>query len=161
MLTEEALRLPVLEWPQIVERGLWSASNAEAMKDVFQAAGHLTNTPQPTVDTVLRVLAGGGAGDLGARLRMVDWRGDDTPELVARVVARAFEGLLIQAGRARYVFSWSELAKLRDRDGAEVDLTGLVRSAVDDPRQVNALHEGLTRWGITPASAPGAAPLPG
>ena len=33
MLTEEALRLPVLEWPQIVERGLWSGSNAEAMKD--------------------------------------------------------------------------------------------------------------------------------
>ena len=99
--------------------------------------------------------------DLGARLRMMNWRGDDTPELVARVVARAFEGLIIQAGRARYVFSWSELAKLRDRDGAEVYLTGLVRSAVDDPRQVNALHEELTRWGITPASAPGAAPLPG
>jgi Zn-dependent protease with chaperone function len=161
MLTEEALRLPTLEWPQIVERGLWSASNSEAMKDVFNAAGHLANTSQPTVDTVLRVLAGGGAGDLGARLRMVSWRGDDTAELVARVVARAFEGLIIQAGRARYVFSWSELAKLRDRDGAEVDLTGLVRGAVDDPRQVNALHDELMRWGITPASAPGKAPLPG
>ena len=78
----------------------------------------------------------------------------------SRVVARAFEGLLIQAGRARYVFSWSELAKLRGPDGAEVDLAPLVRSAVDDPRQVNALHDGLMRWGITPASAPGAAPLP-
>jgi hypothetical protein len=154
MLTEEAMRLPVLDWPQIVERGLWSASNAEAMKDVFQAAGQLASTPQPTVDTVLRVLAGGGAGDLGARLRMVDWRGDDTAELVSRVVARAFEGLLIQAGRARYVFSWSELAKLRDHDGNVVDLTGLVRAAVDDPRQVNALHEGLTRVGITASAAP-------
>jgi Zn-dependent protease with chaperone function len=160
MLTEEAMRLPVLEWPQIVERGLWSASNAEAMKDVFQAAGQLTNTPQPTVDTVLRVLAGGG-GDLGARLRMVDWRGDDTAELVSRVVARAFEGLLIQAGRARYVFSWSELAKLRDNDGAEVDLSGLVRKAVDDPRQVNTLYEGLVRLGITPSTAPGTASSPG
>jgi len=154
MLTEEALRLPVLDWPQIVERGLYAGSNAEAMKDVFEAAGRLTNTPQPTVDTVLRVLAGGGAGDLGAQLRMANWRGDDTRELVARVVARAFEGLLIQAGRVRYVFSWSELAKLRDRDGAEVDLTGPVRAAVDDPRQVNALHSRLMDLGITPATAP-------
>ena len=152
ILSEEAMRLPVLDWPQIVERGLWTASNAEALKDVFEAAAQMTNTPQPTVDTVLRVLAGGGAGDLGARLRRVSWEGDDTAELVSRVVARAFEGLLIQAGRARYVFSWSDLAKLRDNDGTEIDLSGLVRRAVDDPGQVNALFEGLTRLGI-PASA--------
>jgi Zn-dependent protease with chaperone function len=156
MLTEEAMRLPVLEWPQIVERGLWTASSAEALKDVFEAAAQMTNPPQPTVDTVLRVLAGGGAGDLGARLRRVSWQGDDTAELVSRVVARAFEGLLIQAGRARYVFSWSDLAKLRDNDGAEIDLSGLVRRAVDDPRQVNALYEGLTRLGISASAAPSA-----
>jgi Zn-dependent protease with chaperone function len=152
ILSEEAMRLPVMEWPQIVERGLWTASNAEALKDVFEAVAQMTGTPHPTVDTVLRVLAGGGAGDLGARLRRVSWQGDDTAELVSRVVARAFEGLLIQAGRARYVFSWSDLAKLRDNDGAEIDLSGLVRRAVDDPGQTNALFEGLTRLGI-PASA--------
>jgi Zn-dependent protease with chaperone function len=156
MLTEEALRLPVLDWPQIVERGLYAGANAEAMKDVFQAVGHMANTPQPTVDTVLRVLAGGGTADLGTRLRMANWRGDDTPELVARIVARAFEGLLIQAGRARYVFSWSDIAKLVGVDGTEVDLTEAVRAAVDDPRQVNALHGSLMRLGITPAAAPAA-----
>jgi Zn-dependent protease with chaperone function len=158
MLTEEALRLPVLEWPGIVERGLYAGANAEAMKDVFTAAAHAMNTPQPTVDTVLRVLAGGGAADLGARLRMAGWPGDDTPALVARVVARAFEGLLIQAGRARYTFSWSDIARLVDGTGAEIDLTDLVRSAVDDPRQVNALYEGLLRHGITPATAPAQGP---
>jgi hypothetical protein len=154
MLTPDAMRLPVLEWPQIVERGLWAASNAEALKDVFEAVGEMAGTPQPSVDTVLRVLAGGGAGDLGARLRRVSWRGDDTAELVARVVARAFEGLLIKAGRARYAFSWSDLAKLRDDTGAEIDLSSLVRSAVDDPGQVNALYEGLMRLGITPDGRP-------
>ncbi|MCO5966944.1 M48 family metallopeptidase [Actinoallomurus soli] len=160
MLTEEALRLPVLDWPQIVERGLYTGANAEAMKDVFTAAAQAANTPQPTVDTVLRILAGGGAGDLGTRLRMAGWQGDDTPALVARVVARAFEGLLIQAGRARYVFSWSDIARLRDADGAEVDLTDLVRRAVDDPGQVNALYEGLLRVGITPVAAPVPDPAP-
>jgi Zn-dependent protease with chaperone function len=154
MLTEEAMRLPVLEWQQIVERGLWTASNAEAVKDVFEAVGQMAHTPQPSVDTVLRVLAGGGGAELGSRLRLANWRGDDTPELVSRVVARAFEGLLIQAGRARYVFSWSELAKLRDRDGNEIDLGDLVHRAVDDPRQVNALHSGLVRLGITADSRP-------
>jgi hypothetical protein len=79
MLTEEAMRLPVLEWPQIVERGLWTASNAEALKDVFEAAAQMTGTPNPTVDTVLRVLAGGGAGDLGARLRRVSWQATTPP----------------------------------------------------------------------------------
>jgi Zn-dependent protease with chaperone function len=154
MLTPEAMRLPILEWPQIVERGLWTASNAEAMKDVFEAVAQMANTPQPTVDTVLRVLAGGGAGDLGARLRRVSWQGDDTAELVARVVARALEGLLIQAGRARYAFSWSDLAKLRDQNGTEIDLTDAVRRAVDDPRQVTALHQELTRLGISVSAAP-------
>src|SRR5262249_46330222 len=72
---------------------------------------------------------------------------------------RAFEGLLIQAGRARYTFSWSDVARLVDGSGAEVDLTDLVRRAVDDPRQVNALYDGLMRIGITPASAP--APISG
>ncbi|MEV5709149.1 M48 family metalloprotease [Actinoallomurus sp. NPDC052274] len=161
MLTDEALRLPVLEWPQIVERGLYAGANAEAMKDVFTAAGQATNTPQPTVDTVLRILAGGGAGDLGNRLRMAGWQGDDTRALVARVVARAFEGLLIQAGRARYTFSWSDVARLVDGDGAEVDLSDLVRRAVDDPGQVNSLYEHLLRLGITPASALAPAPAPG
>jgi Zn-dependent protease with chaperone function len=156
MLTEDALRLPVMDWPHIVERGLYAGSNAEAMKDVFQAVGHMTGTAQPTVDTLLRALAGGRPGDLGARLRMAGWRGDDTPELVARVVARALEGLLIQAGRARYRFSWSEVAKLVDGDGNEVDLTDAVRAAVDDPHQVNALYGQLTSIGITPAAAPAA-----
>jgi Zn-dependent protease with chaperone function len=154
MLTEDAMRLPVLDWPQIVERGLYNASHLEAMNDVFGAAGRLMNTPQPTVDTVLRILAGSGSGDLGAQLRTAGWQGDDTRELVARVLARAFEGLLIQAGTARHVFSWSDLSKLRDRDGNEIDLTGVVRPAVDDPREVNALHEALMRLGITPTSAP-------
>jgi Zn-dependent protease with chaperone function len=154
MLSEEAMRLPVLEWPQIVERGLWTASNAEALKDVFAAVAQLTGAPHPTVDTVLRVLAGGGAGDLGARLRREGWQGDETAELVSRVVARAFEGLLIQAGRARYVFSWSDLAKLRGNDGAEIDLSGLVRRAVDDPGQTNALFEGLTGLGISASTSP-------
>lgn len=148
MLTEEALRLPVLEWPQIVERGLWAASNAEAMKDVFEAAGQMARTPQPTVDTVLRVLAGGGAAELGSRLRSANWRGDDTADLVARVVARAFEGLLIKAGRARYVFSWTDLAKLRGPDGDEIDLGDAVRRAVDDPARVNDLYSTLVGLGI-------------
>jgi hypothetical protein len=69
-------------------------------------------------------------------------------------VARAFEGLLIQAGRARYVFSWSDLAKLRDPNGDEIDLSGIVRNAVDDPRQVNALFECLARYGVTADAHP-------
>ncbi|MGH3381825.1 MAG: M48 family metallopeptidase [Actinoallomurus sp.] len=154
MLTEEAMRLPVLEWPQIVERGLWAASNAEALKDVFAAVGQMAQTPRPSVDTVLRVLAGGGAAELGARLRSANWQGDDMPELVSRVVARAFEGLLIQAGRARYVFSWSDLAKLRDNDGSEIDLGDLVRRAVTDPREVNTLHSALVRLGINADGRP-------
>lgn len=148
MLTEEVMRLPVLEWPQIVERGLWSASNAEALKDVFEAVGQMAGTPQPTVDTVLRVLAGGGAADLAARLRFVNWRGDDDADLVSRVVARAFEGLLIKAGRARYVFSWSDLAKLRDARGEEIDLGDAVRRAVEDPARVNDLYSALVALGI-------------
>jgi Zn-dependent protease with chaperone function len=154
MLTEEALRLPVLEWPQIVERGLWTASNAEAMKDVFEAAGQMAHTPRPTVDTVLRVLAGGGAAELGSRLRSAGWRGDDTAELVARVVARAFEGLLIKAGRARYVFSWADLAELRGPGGDEIDLGDAVRRAVDDPARVNDLYSTLEGLGIGADSRP-------
>jgi Zn-dependent protease with chaperone function len=154
MLSEEALGLPVLDWPEIVARGLYAGGNSEAITDVFTAAAELANTARPTVDTVLRVLAGGGAGGLGVRLQQAGWRGDDVRELVTNVVARAFEGLLIQAGRARYTFSWSDAAKLVDDNGADVDLSGLVRAALDDPHQVNALHQGLLHFGITPATAP-------
>jgi Zn-dependent protease with chaperone function len=154
MLTQEVMRLPVLEWPQIVERGLWNAANAEALKDVFEAVGQMARTPHPTVDTVLRVLAGGGAAELGSRLRIANWRGDDTAELVSRVVARAFEGLLIKAGRARYVFSWSDLAKLSDPEGNEIDLGDAVRRAVDDPARVNDLYSTLVGLGIGADSRP-------
>jgi hypothetical protein len=71
-----------------------------------------------------------------------------------RAIARAFEGLLIQAGRARYVFSWAEATRLTGDDGAPIDLTEPVGAAVADPHQVNALHQGLLRLGLTPASAP-------
>jgi Zn-dependent protease with chaperone function len=154
MLTDEALRLPVLDWPQIVNRGLYTGVHAEAITDVFTAAAQLANLPRPTVDTVLRLLAGGGTAALGERLRAAGWQGEDLAELTARAIARAFEGLLIQAGRARYRFSWAEVARLTVDDGASVDLTEPVRDAVTDPYRVNALHQELLRVGISPAAAP-------
>lgn len=154
MLTDDAMRLPVLDWPQIVSRGMYTGLHAEAIVDVFGAAGQLANQPRPTVDTVLRLLAGGGTGALGERLRAAGWQGAETPELTTRAIARAFEGLLIQAGRARYVFSWAEVARLTSDDGDAIDLTEPVRAAVADPSRVNALHEGLLRLGLTPAAAP-------
>jgi Zn-dependent protease with chaperone function len=153
MLSEKALRLPVADWPDILARGMY-AQQAEAVKDVFTVASQMAGVAQPTVDTILRVLANGWANDMAVRLKALQWQGNDLQAMVANVVARAFEGLLTQTGRARWTFSWSEAARLVDGAGAEVDLSDPVRRAVDDPRQVGALHEELMRYGITPATAP-------
>ena len=147
VLTSQALRLPVLEWPEILARGM-TALRADAVNDVFTAAAQLADLPSATVDTVLWVLATGRSRDLADRLRALRWRGDDPQALAAAVVARAFEGLLVQAGRAHWAFSWSDAVTLRDTSGMPVGAADPVLRAVHEPGQVGALRDWLAEQGI-------------
>lgn len=154
MLTPEALRLPVRDWPEIAERALYTSEHAQAVTDVFAIAGRLAGTEHPTADTILRVLAAGRARDLGAYLRELKWPGDDPGDVAARAAARALEGLLIEAGLARYEFSWSRKPRLIDRERVLVDLSVAVLAAVRDPRETAALAGRLRRLGISLSAAP-------
>jgi hypothetical protein len=100
------------------------------------------------VDTILWALATGQSGSLADRLRALRWRGDDPQALVAAVVARAFEGLLVQAGRAYWAFSWSDAVTLLDTSGLPVRAADPVLRAVHDPGQVDALRDWLADQGI-------------
>lgn len=154
MLTPEVLRLPVRDWPEIAERALYAGTHSPAMTDVFAAAGRMSGEARPTADTLLRLLGAGEAHGLGVWLRQLNWPGDDITGLTARVVARALEGLLIEAGLAAYEFSWSADPRLLARDGAPADLSLAVLAAVTDPRQAGALTERLFRLGLSPSAAP-------
>jgi Zn-dependent protease with chaperone function len=147
LLTGQALGLPVLEWPEILARGM-TALRADAVNDVFAAAAQVAKLPAATVDTILWALATGQSGSLADRLRALSWRGDDPQALVAAVVARAFEGLLVQAGRAHWAFSWSDAVTLLDTSGLPVRGADPVLRAVHDPGQVGALRDWLADQGI-------------
>ena len=154
MLTPEAQRLPERDWPEIAGRALYAGTHSQAIADVFAAAGRLAGTARPTAATVLRVLEAGGGRDLGGWLRDLKWAGDDAGAVAARVTARALEGLLIEAGLAWYEFSWSADPQLFARDGAPVDLTMAVLTAVTDPRRASSLAERLLRLGLSPSAVP-------
>lgn len=153
MLTEKAQRLPVLDWPEIAVRGMM-ALRADALNDIFTAVAQVANVPEATVDTILWALAAGRSDGIAARLRALNWRGDDARNLVASVISRGLEGLLVQSGQARWVFSWSDVVRLRDASGAEVTVAEPVLRAVHHPSQVGSLHEWLTAHGISLAARP-------
>lgn len=154
VLTKEALRLPVRDWPEITRRALYAGSHAQAVTDVFAIAGRMAGTDVPTADTVLRVLGAGRARDLGGWLRDLKWTGDDPAELAARATARALEGLLIETGLARYEFSWSRSPRLTGRNGDPADLSAPVLAAVRDPRRAGELRDRLLRLGVSLSAAP-------
>jgi Zn-dependent protease with chaperone function len=153
MLTDKALRLPIMDWPEIAVRAMM-ALRAGALADVFTAVAQVADVPEATVDTVLWALASGRTDGIAARLRALRWRGDDARMLVASVLSRAFEGLLVQAGQARWVFSWADGVTLRGIDGAEVRVSEPVLRAVHHPGQVASLYEWLTGHGIPPTARP-------
>ena len=147
LLTGRALNLPIMDWPQIAVRAMM-ALRADSLAGIFTAVAQVAEAPRATVDTVLWALSAGLSGQIAQRLRAGGWRGDDDRVLVAGVLSSAVEALLVQAGQARWEFSWADGVTLRDTAGAEVRADEPVLRAVHHPGRTGSLYEWLTRHGI-------------
>jgi Zn-dependent protease with chaperone function len=153
--TEEALRLRPLPWAEMVAQGMYAAANEEAVRDLAVAGQRVVGSPQPYLDCGLEALARGQAGPLHDELVRLGWR--PSPDLVAKVLARAVEGVLISHGRARWTLSWSSPAVLLDPAGNEVELDEYAAKVATGPAYVSGLRSWLAQAGIPPDYRP---PLP-
>ncbi|GII55834.1 Zn-dependent protease [Planotetraspora thailandica] len=152
--TEEALKLRPLPWDELVAQGMYAALNEEAVHDLAVAGQRISGTAEPTLDAALMALAHGRAAALNDELVRLDWR--PSPDLTAKVLARAIEGMLIRQGRARWTLSWTGPATLLDPAGNEVKVDEYTAQAVANPAAVAPLREWLIRLGVPVGHNPGA-----
>ncbi|QVQ52877.1 M48 family metallopeptidase [Spiractinospora alimapuensis] len=145
--TEQARALPSLPWEQLVARGMFVAANMEASRDLAVAAQQVLHIQHPFLDAALEVLGRGQGHQLHAALVALGW--DDDPRVLPVVVRRALEAALIEHGVAAWTLSWSEEARLRDRESNELDLTHTAEALITDPvASVPRVREWLAHNGV-------------
>ncbi|GII28419.1 M48 family metallopeptidase [Planotetraspora mira] len=144
--TDEALRLRPLPWEEMVAQGMYAGVNEEAVHDLSVAGQRVVGAREPFLDAALEALARGRAAALHDELIRLNWR--PSPDLVAKVLARAIEGVLISHGKARWTLSWTGPAKLLDPVGNEVDINQYAARVVADPAAVASLRGWFTQMGI-------------
>jgi Zn-dependent protease with chaperone function len=160
MWTPEARRLPSLPWEEIIARGVYASSNADAVADLLAGAQRITGWPEPTLAGALAVLAHGDVERLAAELRNLGWQGAEPRALVANVVTGALQGIFVETGQARWTLSWSGPARLLDRRGEDIRLAELVQQAVGNPGAVQSVRHLLGRYGIPETHRPALLPAP-
>jgi Zn-dependent protease with chaperone function len=171
MWTAAARQLPSLPWEEIVARGVYLSTNAEAVTDLLVGAQRITGWPEPTLGGALAVLAHGDIERLGTELRALGWQigapGNvtETQRLVASVLGAALQGVLVESGRARWALSWSGPSALVDERGEQVPVKELTQLAgrvaagpVADPDAVPAVRAMLARYGIPESHRPARLP---
>ncbi|WP_433346611.1 M48 family metallopeptidase [Microtetraspora malaysiensis] len=154
--TDEALSLHPLPWEEMVAQGMYMGLNDEAVQDLSAAGQRIVGGPAPSLDAALEALARGQAAALHEELVRLDWR--VSPDLVAKVLARAIEGVLIRNGKARWTLSWTGPATLLDAAGKKVDVDEYAARIAADPTQVAGAREWLARMDVSllpGAGAPG------
>jgi Zn-dependent protease with chaperone function len=144
--TDEALQLRPLPWEEMVAQGMYAGANEEAVRDLSVAGQRIVGAREPYLDAALEALARGQSAALHDELIRLNWR--PSPDLVAKVLARAIEGVLISHGRARWTLSWAGPAKLLDPASNEVKLDEYAARVVADPATVAGLRGWLTQMGI-------------
>ncbi|MEV1202284.1 M48 family metallopeptidase [Microbispora rosea] len=145
--TEEALKLRPLPWEEMVAQGMYMGVNDEALQDLSAAGQRIAGGPEPSLDAALEALARGQDAALHEELVRLGWR--PSPDLVAKVLARAVEGVLIGGGRARWTLSWTGPATLRDAAGKEVDVEEYAARVAADPAQVPGLRQWFAQAGVS------------
>ncbi|GAA4595899.1 M48 family metallopeptidase [Planotetraspora phitsanulokensis] len=144
--TDEALRLRPLPWDEMVATGMYVARNEEPVHDLSVAGQRVVGAREPFLDAALEALARNQSAALYDELVRLNWQ--QSPTLVANVLARAIEGVLISHGKARWTLSWTGPAKLLDPVGNEVDIKEYAARVVADPAMVAGLRGWLAQMGI-------------
>ncbi|WP_162795629.1 M48 family metallopeptidase [Nonomuraea lactucae] len=147
MWTPQALTtLRPASWEDIVARAVYADRNADALRDLAVAGQRVVGASRPYLDAAFEAIARGQRAALADRLAELGWSSSD--DLVAGVLGRALEGVLIEHGQARWTLSWSGPARLLFDDGEEVALAGYAAQVAASPPAVPGLREWLGDLGV-------------
>lgn len=144
--TDEALALRAVSWEELVAEGTYAIRNAEALRDLATAGQKVLGATKPYLDAAFEAIARGQQAALEAELRALGWNPSET--LLAGVLVRALEGVLITHGQARWHLSWSGPALLLFDDGEEVRLAEYAARVAADSSAVPGLREWLGNQGV-------------
>jgi Zn-dependent protease with chaperone function len=151
MWTPQALTgLRAASWEDVVARSLYAARNAEALRDLALAGQRVVGADRPYLDAAFEAIARGRQGQLAAGLADRGWQGADDllAGVLAGVLARALEAVLIEHGQARWTLSWSGPARLLYDDGEEVALEEYAARVAATPEAVPDLRRWLGGLGV-------------
>ncbi|WP_336204595.1 M48 family metallopeptidase [Nonomuraea sp. LPB2021202275-12-8] len=138
--------LRAVSWEELVSHGVYAARNAHALRDLALAGRRVVGANRPYLDAAFEAIARGRQAELEEGLREQGWTAPEP--VLARVVARALEAVLIQHGQARWELSWSGPARLVYDDGEEVALAEYAAQVAADPAAVAGLREWLGDLGV-------------
>ncbi|MEU6999946.1 M48 family metallopeptidase [Nonomuraea sp. NPDC046570] len=146
--TPEAMTtLRPVSWEELVEQGVYSSLNADALRDLAVAGQRVMASPEPYLDAAFEALQRGQRQALEAHLHGLGWNPGEG--MLAVVLARALEATLIRHGEARWTLSWSGPARLLFTDGEEVMVAEYAARVVADPSGVPGLRDWLADLGIS------------
>ncbi|MFG3440050.1 M48 family metallopeptidase [Nonomuraea sp. NPDC047897] len=145
--TPEALTaLRPAPWEHIVATATYARRNAEPLRDLALAGRLVVGASRPYLDAAFEAIARGRQAELTARLTELGWTAAD--DLLAGVLGRALEAVLIEHGQARWTLSWSGPPRLLFDDGEEVALAGYAAQVAADPSAVPGLRAWLGDLGV-------------
>ena len=145
---------PVLPWPEWADL-VADALAVAAASELLDAARRVAVQPEPTLGTVLELLAGGAAARLAAALARStlaeaglpaaapDAPRDQVLDRLRGALAALVGCLLVQAGYASWKLNWTGPSTLIGLDLAVVEFPSLVDAAVRSPAQVGNLRSSL------------------
>ncbi|MFI7443826.1 M48 family metallopeptidase [Nonomuraea indica] len=145
--TPEALTgLRPAPWEHIVAAATYASRNAEPLRDLALAGQRVVGASRPYLDAAFEAIARGRQAELTERLAELGWAAAD--DLLAGVLGRALEAVLIEHGQARWTLSWSGPPRLLFEDGEEVALAGYAAQVAADPSAVPGLRAWLGDLGV-------------
>lgn len=150
--TQEALAMRPVSWEDLVARGMYTAVNEEALRDLAVAGQRVMGAARPYLDAAFEALARGQRAALEGELRGLGW--EPSEKLLASVLGRALEATLIQHDQARWALSWSGPARLLFEDGEEVLVADYAAQVVADPSGVQGMRSWLAGLGVKPDFVP-------
>ncbi|MGW4794000.1 M48 family metallopeptidase [Nonomuraea sp. NPDC004297] len=159
MWSAEALAtLRPVSWEELIEHGMYTGRNADAVRDLAAAGQQVMGAGQPYLDAAFEAIARGRQAELEAKLLEQGW--SPSPTLLAGVLGQALEAVLIQLGEAKWTLSWSGPARLLFDDGEEVSLSEYAAQVAANPAAVAGLRQWLGDHGMRHDYVPTGRPSP-
>lgn len=146
-----------LPWDELVPPAV-AAQQQRRADAVHRAAARLLGAPRADLDAVLGLVAAGRADELARELGIDPGRltvgapGERPPHPVATALEPVLASALVAGGAARWGLDWAGPATLRDREGAQPDLTAWSRRAAR-AGGVEHVRAWLSGLGVDPRSA--------